>query len=141
MGGGMRQAGVLAAAGIAALTDHPPLLEADHRRARQLERGLGEIPGIVVEKGDINMVFFTWNGISGGRISAKKFAVDGSSGTNEHAVQEFFKERGILINPPEAAAESETRLWKFRFVTHYWVGEKELETVLAVSREAFAGRR
>jgi threonine aldolase len=122
MGGGMRQAGILAAAGIIALTGHPPLLEADHDRARKLERGLGEIPGIGVEKGGINMVFFIW---------------DGKTGADKKTIKDFFKERGILINPPDA----ENGLLKFRFVTHYWIGDKELETILAVSREAFAGHR
>jgi threonine aldolase len=152
MGGGMRQAGILAAAGIVALTEHPPLLEVDHRRARKLERDLGELPGIGVEQGDVNMVFFTWDGTSGGcsgsgGVSAKKSAVDGSPAADEQAVlqaaqtiQDFFKARGVLINPPEAAVKGGRPLWKFRFVTHYWIGEKELEIVLAVSREAFAGR-
>jgi threonine aldolase len=154
MGGGMRQTGILAAAGIVALTEHPPLLEADHRRARKLERDLGELPGISAEQGDVNMVFFTWDGTSGGcsggdgnsgsgGVSAKKSAVDGSPGAHERAartIQDFFRERGVLINPPEAAVEGGRLRWKFRFVTHYWIGEKELETILAVSREAFAGR-
>jgi threonine aldolase len=39
-GGGMRQAGVLAAAGLLALRDGPSLLPADHRRAKQLAEGL-----------------------------------------------------------------------------------------------------
>ncbi|MDR0404092.1 MAG: threonine aldolase [Treponema sp.] len=146
MGGGMRQAGVLAAAGIVALTEHPPLLEADHRRARELERGLGGIPGISVEAGDINMVFFSWDGRpgAGGKTAGgEKTAANGTSRAEANpaeglALRDFFRERGVLINPPEAAAETERgRLWKFRFVTHYWIGDKELETILAVSREAF----
>jgi threonine aldolase len=156
MGGGMRQAGILAAAGIIALTEHPPLLEADHRRARKLEQGLGEIPGISAETGDVNMVFFTWDGRSGGTSAVNEKSGgssdtggnSGAGGEAARAIQDFFRERGILINPPEAAAETATKAevkgggfrWKFRFVTHYWIGEKELETILAVSREAFAER-
>jgi threonine aldolase len=145
MGGGMRQAGILAAAGIVALAEHPSLLEADHRRARKLERGLGEIPGISAERGDINMVFFTWD-----RTSAVNGAyVNGKAGMDGQTIRDFFKEKGVLINPPEAAGEADgetagcekDRRWKFRFVTHYWIGEKELESILAVSREAFTGRR
>jgi threonine aldolase len=125
MGGGMRQAGILAAAGIFALSSHTQLLEADHVRARELERGLGEIPGISVEQGDINMVFFTWKN-AGGKTGG--------------AVRDFFRDRGVLINPPEPAAgtgDEKSRRWKFRFVTHYWIGDKELETICAVSREVF----
>jgi threonine aldolase len=141
MGGGMRQAGVLAAAGIIALTDHPPLLEADHRRARRLERGLGEIPGIVVETGDINMVFFTWDGTS---VVNGTSGTGGTSAADEKTITDFFRKKGVLINPPEAIVKPEAKtgsLLKFRFVTHYWIGEEEIETVLAVSREAFTGRR
>jgi threonine aldolase len=143
MGGGMRQAGVLAAAGIIALTDHPPLLDADHRRARRLEQGLGEIPGIAAETGDINMVFFTWDG-KAGETSGAGEKIGETSGADEKAITDFFRERGVLINPPEAIAKPGTErgnLWRFRFVTHYWIGDGELETIVAVSREAFAGRR
>jgi threonine aldolase len=142
MGGGMRQAGILAAAGIVALTEHPPLLEADHRRARKLEQDLGEIPGISAERGDINMVFFTWDG----RSAVNGAGMNGKAGIDGQTIKDFFKERGVLINPPEAvdgerAGGGKGRRWKFRFVTHYWIGGKELETIHAVSREAFTGRR
>lgn len=49
LGGGMRQAGILAAAGILALTKMVDRLEEDHIRARRLAEGLGNIPGISVD--------------------------------------------------------------------------------------------
>ena len=46
LGGGMRQVGVLAAAGIVALEEGPKLLSADHENAQILARGLAKIPGV-----------------------------------------------------------------------------------------------
>ncbi len=48
-GGGMRQAGVLAAAGLIALGEWPELLPHDHRRARRLAEGLAQVPGLRVD--------------------------------------------------------------------------------------------
>src|SRR5579863_4510677 len=48
LGGGMRQAGVLAAAGLIALEEHPRKLAADHANARYLAEALSRIPGIAV---------------------------------------------------------------------------------------------
>lgn len=111
MGGGMRQAGILAAAGLIALEEHTALLDADHARARRLEEKLGEIPGLQVEAGrDINMVFFKVKTVSGRE-------------------QEEFARRGILINPAEDGT--------FRFVTHYWIGDAEVEAVAKAAREVW----
>ncbi len=59
LGGGMRQAGVLAAAGLYALTHHVSELEHDHRRARRLAEGLQNIAGLGVEPVQTNMVFLS----------------------------------------------------------------------------------
>jgi threonine aldolase len=56
MGGGMRQAGILAAAGLYALRNHFPLLEEDHRRARLLAVRAGELPGVRCPVPDTNIV-------------------------------------------------------------------------------------
>ena len=118
MGGGMRQAGILAAAGIIALTEHPPLLAADHGRAKRLALGLAEIGGIRIEPGaaDINMVFFSHPAAADPEQAAK--------------IAGLFAERGILINPPEQGL--------FRFVTHYWIGDSELAAILAAAGDIFA---
>jgi threonine aldolase len=117
MGGGMRQAGILAAAGIVALTEQTGRLAEDHRRAKELARGLAAIPGMVIDPGrvDINMVFFSFPPARDPRRAAR--------------IMEIFTQAGILINPPENG--------QFRFVTHYWIGEPEAERLLHVSREAF----
>jgi threonine aldolase len=56
-GGGMRQAGVLAAAGLYALDHHVERLVQDHRHAQILAQGLQGLPGVVVETPQTNMVF------------------------------------------------------------------------------------
>jgi threonine aldolase len=115
MGGGMRQAGILAAAGIIALTEQSGRLGEDHARARDLERGLAAIPGVTVETGDINMVFFT-------------FPPAAESGRAE-AISAVFARRNIKINPPDGGI--------FRFVTHHWIGDAEIRLILEAAGEAF----
>lgn len=59
LGGGMRQAGVLAAAALVALEVGPQLLEHDHRRARRLAEGLLGVPGVSLDMTSVqtNMVY------------------------------------------------------------------------------------
>ena len=57
LGGGMRQAGVVAAAGLHALDHHVERLADDHANAARLARGLGSIPGVEIESCATNMVF------------------------------------------------------------------------------------
>jgi len=117
MGGGLRQAGVLAAAGILALTDHPQLLAADHARAQKLAQGLAKIKGLRVDMEAVatNMVFFSR---------------DGSTAEFDEAVAGAFAKRGIRINAP--------RDGKYRFVTHHGIGDGELAAVLSAATEVFA---
>lgn len=112
MGGGMRQAGVLAAAGLIALKDMTRRLAEDHENAHYLASQLAWIPGIEVEKEalDINMVFFKL-----------------PSGVDGSVLVQYFKERGVLINPPEQG-------W-CRFVTHYWINKEDIDKVIALMNE------
>ncbi|MFE4106857.1 low-specificity L-threonine aldolase [Almyronema epifaneia] len=61
LGGGMRQAGILAAAGLIALETMSQRLATDHHHAQQLAQGLANIPGVVIDPHRVqtNMVFFT----------------------------------------------------------------------------------
>lgn len=59
LGGGWRQAGILAAAALHALDHHVARLAEDHRRARELAAGLSAIPGLSVETPQTNLVFVT----------------------------------------------------------------------------------
>lgn len=56
LGGGMRQSGILAAAGLFALEHNRDRLEEDHRRARELARGVGEMAGLTAGVPDTNIV-------------------------------------------------------------------------------------
>jgi threonine aldolase len=62
LGGAMRQAGVCAAACLYALDHHTDRLAEDHANARVLARGLAQIPGLVVEEPETNLVFFDTRG-------------------------------------------------------------------------------
>ncbi len=53
LGGGMRQAGVVAAPGLLALQNGPGFLAADHARARSLAAALSAIPGVLVVRKDV----------------------------------------------------------------------------------------
>lgn len=63
-GGAMRQAGIIAAAGVYALQHHVDRLAEDHARAKALARGLAEVPGIAIDPGEVetNIVIFDIGG-------------------------------------------------------------------------------
>ncbi|MGH9323433.1 MAG: threonine aldolase family protein, partial [Vicinamibacteria bacterium] len=65
-GGGMRQAGVLAAAALFALENHRADLPSDHRNAKELASALAEIPGIIIDVSSVqtNIVRFRVSGMS-----------------------------------------------------------------------------
>jgi threonine aldolase len=71
LGGGMRQAGVLAAAGLIALEKMPLRLQEDHANARYLAEGLARIPGVAVDMAKVqtNIVIFDVKGT--GRTAAE----------------------------------------------------------------------
>jgi threonine aldolase len=70
LGGGMRQSGILAAAGLYALDFHMDRLAEDHGRARELARGAASVPGLGVRMPDTNivMVDVLAEGVSPGEI-------------------------------------------------------------------------
>jgi threonine aldolase len=119
LGGGMRQAGILAAAGIIALQEHTGRLGEDHARAKKIALELAKIPGIVIkpEQIHINMVFFSWPAAQDPKVAA--------------AVIDVFKKYNIVISHRGGGL--------FRFGIHYWIGDTEVETILTASREAFVG--
>jgi threonine aldolase len=82
LGGGMRQAGVLAAAGLIALEQGPAELPNDHANARFIAAQLAEIEGIRVFPGETNIVVFDI------------FA----TGQDPVAISAKLRERGILMN-------------------------------------------
>jgi threonine aldolase len=106
VGGGMRQAGILAAAGIVALESMVDRLSEDHARARSLAQGLGTIPGLKLEPGTpyTNMVFLNLE-------EAVPFTAA--------QVADRLAECGVLVG---ATGER-----SFRLVTHYWIDDQGVE--------------
>ncbi len=114
LGGGMRQAGVLAAAGIVALETIVPRLAEDHHRAQELASGLAAIPGVTLDPGPphTNMVYLTLeNAIP---LDASEAAL-------------LLKEKNILVGVVG------TR--RFRLVTHYWIDEDAVQQSVGAFRE------
>lgn len=70
-GGALRQAGILAAAGLYALDHHVERLADDHRRAERLAGALNQIPGLDAQWGGTNIVFI---GVVGSGIPVEQFA-------------------------------------------------------------------
>lgn len=112
MGGGLRQAGFLAAAGLVALEKMRFRLKEDHENAKYLGEKLSQIPEIFVNLEDIhiNMVFF--------KINEKIDTQD---------IEQFFLKKGIKINPSENG--------EFRFVTNYWVSRKDVDYIVETMKE------
>lgn len=115
MGGGLRQAGFLAAAGIVAINDMTKRLGTDHQNAKLLATKLEEFPEITVNTQalDINMVFFKFNNPT---IDSSKLVT-------------FFLDRGIKINDMENG--------EIRFVTHYWVNQNDIKKIIVTLKEFF----
>lgn len=108
MGGGMRQVGILGAAGLIALKEMRLRLVEDHENARYMAEELSKIQGIEVLKDnlDINMVFF-------------KITDDS---LRKKMTPEIFLKEGIKINPEEDKI--------MRFVCHYYIGKSDIDLVI-----------
>jgi threonine aldolase len=113
MGGGMRQAGVLAAAGLVALDKMPGRLKQDHENARLLAEGLAQIPGIKIDpkKSPTNILVFD---VSGTGMEATDF-------NHKLATRNVL---GNSIGPDQ-----------MRFVTHYDVSREDCLQALEIVRE------
>ncbi len=109
LGGGMRQAGVIAAAGIVALTEMVDRLAEDHANARRLAEGLNHIPGIRIDLARVhtNIVYF-----------------DVVNGLTAEEVTERARAAGVLMLP--------TGPQRIRAVTHYGVEAADIEEALDV---------
>jgi threonine aldolase len=118
LGGGMRQAGILAAAGIVALETMPTRLADDHRRARTLAQGLGTIRRLEVETPDpaSNMVYF--------RLAP-------SAPLDATGLRERLRAEGVLIH--------EVGPRRVRLVLHYWIDDAAVEQALSAFARALDG--
>lgn len=110
MGGGLRQAGFLAAAGIVSLEVMTKRLKEDHDNAKLLAEELSKIPEVYVDLHNlkINMVFFSFK--------------DKNIDTKE--LVKYFLENNIKINDVENGL--------MRFVTHYWVTKDDIYKIIEV---------
>lgn len=115
LGGGMRQVGVLAAAGIISLEKMTTRLADDHARARKLADGLRKVKGVLVDEGSpySNMVYL--NLASDVKVDAAKI-IDSAL------------KQGVLLDCENAR--------RFRLVTHYWVDDKAVDKVIQVFKTA-----
>jgi threonine aldolase len=116
LGGGMRQVGVLAAAGLIALEDHPAKLIEDHANAKALAGCLSKIPGIAVDPAEVesNIVIFDVSG----------------TGMKAQEISARLKVEGILMNGINDR--------QMRAVTHYDISRAECEEAVGVLRKICA---
>ena len=112
VGGGMRQLGIIAAAGIVALESMVERLAEDHANARKLAQGLAKIPGVSIDPDALptNLVFFEVTQGDPGKLSRK---------LNEH---------GIKGGSPQ-------RRW--RFVSHYGITSDDIDHALDIIDSTF----
>ena len=115
LGGGMRQAGVIAAPGILALTEMPDRLAEDHANARILADGIAALPGVVLDppRVDTNIVVF--------RMPTPEAA---------EAFAEAVEREGVLVSNFGAG--------RLRVVTHYGITAPECRQAVEVMRRVWA---
>ena len=113
VGGGMRQCGVLAAAGIVALEEMVDRLAEDHINARRLAEGIAGLPGIEIDPAEIqtNLVYFA---VVSERISASQLVT-------------ALDERGIKVSALDPT--------HIRAVTHYGIDAADIEATIAAIDE------
>jgi threonine aldolase len=111
-GGGMRQAGLLAAAALHALDHHVTRLADDHALARRLAQGLAGIEGLDVRSPHSNIVFASLSGVAHARGAG---------------LMAYLAKRGILA----------TGLYQLRFVTHLDVDAAGVDRAVAAVRAYF----
>jgi threonine aldolase len=117
LGGGMRQAGIAAAAGIYALEHNVQRLADDHRRAATLADGIRDIAGLEVDRE---------------RVETNIFYASVTDGRDPTAVVGALASDGLLVNPP---AQGRSAL---RFVTNLGLRQTDVPRAVATVRRALA---
>lgn len=110
LGGGMRQVGVIAAAGIISLERMTLRLGDDHARARQLADGLRQLKGLAVDPNSpyTNMVYLN---------------LSEEVAESAQQITQKMKDLGVLVDPENAR--------RFRLVTHYWIDDSAVEQTVS----------
>lgn len=117
VGGNLRQAGPLAAAGIVALETMVERLADDHRTAKRLADGLHRIDPSLVDPAEVETNLVCVDVAKSGRIAAQWSAE--------------LKDKGVLVSPCDTFA--------LRFVTHRHIGEAAIDVALAAFGGAWTG--
>lgn len=117
LGGGMRQSGIIAAAGIAALEQMVERIAEDHKNARRLTEGIARIKGLSVDpaKTQTNIVYFD---LASERLTAEKLV----TGLTKKGI------RLLSVGPR-----------RLRAVTHYGITAEDIDLTLTVLRELMEG--
>jgi len=110
LGGGLRQSGILAAAGLIAIHKMTKRLDEDHQHAKQLFQGLKSVAGIKVLTVYTN---FVWFEITDPKISSEYLAAK-------------LKEKNILVSPGGR---------KFRCSFHYWISAEDVQKVVGAMQQ------
>ncbi len=109
LGGGMRQVGVLAAAGMLALEESPNLLPEDHANAKRLAEGVAELRGIRIDPETIQTNIVIFDVADTGKTTAQ--------------IAQGLKAHGVLANGINAR--------EMRMVTHFDVNREDIESALS----------
>ena len=117
-GGGMRQVGMLAAAGLIALEKSPQRLHEDHANARRLAEGIAQIPGLKINPASVrsNIVIFDCT----------------ASGRNAVELCDALHAKGVWAQ--------DTALYSVRMVTHWNVDGEGIERALTELKRVVAGK-
>jgi len=117
LGGGMRQAGIIAAAGVVALDEMTDRLTEDHRNAKRLAEGIAAIDGLSIDMARVqtNIVYFD---VAGERVTAEKL------------VRRLDKSglKILCVGPP-----------RLRAVTHYGITAEDIDSAVKALRKVAEG--
>lgn len=119
LGGGMRQVGILAAAGLIALEESPALLAIDHQNARRLAEGLAGIPGVAIDPARV--------------VTNIVIADIAATGWTTADLSAELRSRGVLANGISPR--------EMRFVTHCDVNTAEIEETRQIIAAVLGGER
>jgi len=113
LGGGMRQVGIIAAAGLVALDSMIDRLAEDHENARKLAAGLAEIEGLELDPKSV-------------QTNIVRFSVPSGKGVQ---IARGLYDEGVYINPGEVS---------LRVVTHYGIDREDIDYTLEAARRVVA---
>ena len=119
LGGGMRQAGVIAAAGLVALEETPKILHIDHENARRIAEAVAQIKGVSLDPKNVmtNIVIFDVSEL----------------GQTAEQVCAALEKRGVLC-------QTGAQKYDVRMVTHYDVDRAAIDRAIAITSEVLGAR-